>query len=118
MILEITMFDLKPGTCQRFEDAVALCRDLFGRAKGCRKVELYKSHETPDRYHLMVAWDSIENHTVDFWQSGDFDIWRSRVADCFLRRPVVQHAQLCITYSLIEDRQALSADLLRETDSL
>jgi heme-degrading monooxygenase HmoA len=118
MILEITVFDLKPGACQRFEDAVVLCQDLFGRAKGCRKVELYKSHEIADRYHLLVTWDSIENHTVDFWQSDDFNIWRSRVADCFLHRPAVQHAHLRMVQTFAEDEQAMPERVLKEADSL
>jgi heme-degrading monooxygenase HmoA len=118
MILEITMFDLKPGACQRFEEAVVLCRDLFERANGCRNVALYKSHETTDRYHLLVTWEKIENHTVDFWQSDDFKIWRSRVADCFLHRPTVQHAHLCMAQSFIGGEQVMPARVLKEADSL
>jgi quinol monooxygenase YgiN len=95
MVLEITEIDVKPERCDAFEAAVATCEDILQRAKGWRGLELHRSKEVPGRYYLLVAWDSIENHTVDFWQSADFQTWRARVGECFVRKPVVQHTDLC-----------------------
>jgi quinol monooxygenase YgiN len=95
MILEITEIDVKPERCWAFEEAVAACGDLFQRAKGWRGLELHRSQEAPGRYYLLVTWDRVENHTVDFWQSADFQTWRARVGECFVKRPVVHHTELC-----------------------
>lgn len=95
MILEITEIDIKAGRGQEFETAVAACESLFQRAKGWHGLELHRSREITDRYYLLVKWDTVENHTVDFWQSADFQQWRSQVGDFFLSKPVVQHTLLC-----------------------
>jgi quinol monooxygenase YgiN len=95
MVLEITEIDVKPERCRDFEEAVAACEDLFQRAKGWRALELHRSQEVAGRYYLLVTWDSVESHTVDFWQSADFQIWRARVGECFVKRPRVQHSDLC-----------------------
>jgi hypothetical protein len=39
----------------------------------------------------MIHWATLENHTVDFRGSPDFQKWRSLVADCFDGTPQVEH---------------------------
>ena len=80
MITEIAQIDVKPGTEKDFEAAVAKARPLFLRAKGGKGFELHKSIEKPQRYRLMVKWATLENHTVDFRGSADFQEWRKLVA--------------------------------------
>jgi heme-degrading monooxygenase HmoA len=113
MILEITEFDLKSGRGENFEQAVAKCEELFQRAKGWQSLELQKSMEVADRYYLLVAWDTVENHTVDFWQSADFKTWRTYVADCFLQKPLVQHTELRLSMVKARDGQTESSRSLR-----
>src|ERR1700735_5399451 len=72
MITEIAQIDVKPGTEKDFEAAVAKAKPLFLRAKGGLGIELHKSIEKPSRYRLLAKWDSLENHTVDFRGSEDF----------------------------------------------
>ena len=66
MITEIAQIDIKPGSEKDFEAAVAKARAAFGRSKGFHGFELHKSIEKPQRYRLMVKWETLENHTVDF----------------------------------------------------
>ena len=66
MILEIAQIDVKSGMEQAFEEGVAKAAPLFRRAKGCVSMELQRSIEKPNRYRLMVGWQTLENHTVDF----------------------------------------------------
>ncbi len=91
MILEMAQIDVKPGLEAEFEAGVAKAVPIFKRAKGCKGLELQRSVETPRRYHLLVLWETIENHTVDFRGSADFGEWRKCVAHCFEGMPVVQH---------------------------
>ncbi len=72
MITEIAQIDVKPGTEKDFEAAVAKARAAFGRSKGFHGFELHKSIEKPQRYRLMVKWETLENHTVDFRGSDNF----------------------------------------------
>ena len=94
MILEIAQIDVKAGLEAEFEKGVAAAAPLFKRAKGCRGLSLQRSTEKPARYRLMVEWDTLENHTVDFRGSADFQEWRKLVGHCFAEAPYVEHTKL------------------------
>ena len=91
MITEIAQIDVKPGMEAEFEKGVAAATPLFKRAKGCSAMRLERSHEKPQRYRLFVAWGTVENHTVDFRGSADFQEWRKLVGHCFASPPDVEH---------------------------
>ena len=93
MILEIAQIDVKPGMESEFEAGVGKAMPVFKRAKGCRGMELQRSVEKPQRYRLFVQWDSVENHTVDFRGSPDFQEWRACVQHCFAAPPEVEHTR-------------------------
>jgi heme-degrading monooxygenase HmoA len=92
MISEIAEIEVKPGLEAEFEANVAKAAPLFKRAKGCHGLELQRSIEKPARYRLVVEWETVENHTVDFRGSSDFQEWRKLVGHCFAGTPVVEHA--------------------------
>jgi heme-degrading monooxygenase HmoA len=93
MILEIAQIDVKPGMEAAFESGVAKAVPVFQRAKGCKGMTLQRSIERPTRYRLFVKWETLENHTVDFRGSADFQEWRKLVGDCFAAPPEVEHQQ-------------------------
>ncbi|MBM3573902.1 MAG: antibiotic biosynthesis monooxygenase [Alphaproteobacteria bacterium] len=91
MIMEIAQIDVKPGAEAEFEAGVTKAVPLFRHAKGCRGMNLQRSLEKPSRYRLMVQWETLENHTVDFWGSADFQSWRGLVGHCSAQPPDVEH---------------------------
>ena len=93
MFLEIAQIDVKPGMEQEFEAGVTKAVPIFRRAKGCRSMELARSVEKPERYRLFVRWQTLENHTVDFRGSADFQEWRKLVGHCFAAPPEVEHVR-------------------------
>lgn len=97
MILEIAQITVKSGMEPEFENAVATAKPLFQRAKGCISMELTRSVELPSRYRLLVGWETLENHTVDFRGSNDFQSWRGLVSHCFDGTPEVEHATVAFT---------------------
>ena len=96
MILEIAQIDVKPGSEKEFEAGVKKAAPLFQRAKGCKGMELQRSHEKPARYRLFVKWDTVENHTVDFRGSVDFQEWRKLVGSYFASPPEVEHVEVAV----------------------
>jgi heme-degrading monooxygenase HmoA len=96
MILEIAQIAVIPGMEEKFEAGVEKAKALFARAKGCRSMELVRSVEIPGRYRLLVGWETLENHTVDFRGSDDFQAWRGLVSQCFACAPEVEHATIAI----------------------
>ena len=91
MILEIAQIDVKPGSEAEFEAGVSKAAPLFQRAKGCGGMELQRSIEKPTRYRLLVRWATLEDHTVAFRGSADFQEWRKLVGHCFAQPPEVEH---------------------------
>jgi heme-degrading monooxygenase HmoA len=91
MILEIAQIDVKQGMEAQFEAGVAKAVPVFHRAKGCKGMELARSVEKQSRYRLFIEWETLENHTVDFRGSADFQEWRKLVSECFAAPPEVEH---------------------------
>jgi heme-degrading monooxygenase HmoA len=96
MILEIAQIDVKAGLEAEFEAAVGKAAPLFQRAKGCNGMELQRSIEKPGRYRLFVKWATLENHTIDFRGSEDFQSWRKLVGHCFATPPEVEHTKQAV----------------------
>src|SRR5579871_6357556 len=100
MVTEIAQIDIKPGSEKDFEAAVAKARAAFGRSKGFHGFELHKSIEKPQRYRLMVRWQTLENHTVDFRGSENFAEWRGLVGQYFAAPPEVEHTETVVTSAI------------------
>jgi len=97
MITEIAQIEVRPGSEKDFEAGVAKAKPLFMRAKGCHGIELHKSVEKPARYRLFVKWGTLENHTVDFRGSEDFQAWRGLVGQYFAAPPEVEHTETVVS---------------------
>lgn len=97
MILEIAQIDVKAGMEAEFEAGIAKAAALFERAKGCRGFELRRSIEKPQRYRLLIQWDTLEDHTIGFVQSQDWRDYRAMVSPCFEAPPSVEHTALALT---------------------
>jgi len=69
---------------------------FFRAAKGCHGLELVRSIEHPQRYRLLVTWETVENHTVDFRGSAGWQEWRKLVGDCFAGTPAVEHVATAV----------------------
>jgi quinol monooxygenase YgiN len=93
MIYEIAEIEVKAGQEAAFEAGVAKAVALFQQAKGCHGLELQRSIERPSRYRLVVRWETVESHTVDFRGSSGWQEWRKLVGDCFAGTPAVEHTK-------------------------
>ncbi|RQQ10144.1 antibiotic biosynthesis monooxygenase [Burkholderia stagnalis] len=90
MVIEIAQIDLIENSASGFERAVAQAKPLIERAPGCHGVRLYRGVEHPDRYRLMVQWESVELHDV-FRRTADFQRWRELAGPFFAGPPSVEH---------------------------
>jgi heme-degrading monooxygenase HmoA len=97
MIYEIAEIQIKPDTHAAFEAAVKEAVSLFKRAQGCEAMRLERIIERPDTYHLVIQWTTLENHTVDFRGSEDFQTWRGLVGGYFAQPPKVEHTETVLT---------------------
>ncbi|QGZ41670.1 heme-degrading monooxygenase HmoA [Pseudoduganella flava] len=97
MIYEIAEITIHPGTNAAFEAAVGEAVPLFRRAKGCLSMRLDRTIERPDTYRLVIGWETLEHHTVDFRGSADFQAWRGLVGGFFAEPPKVEHTENAVS---------------------
>ncbi len=95
MILEVADIRIPPGKNAEFEAAIERgLATVVSKAKGYRSHQVHKGVESPERYLLMIRWDTLENHTVDFRQGPLFAEWRAIVGPFFAQPPQVEHFTL------------------------
>ncbi len=95
MILEVADIRIHPDQHVAFEEAIQRGLDsVISKARGFRGFKVNKGVEHPQRYLLMIFWDTLEDHTVHFRQSPAFAEWRAIVGPYFAAPPVVEHFTL------------------------
>lgn len=95
MILELADIRIHAGQQVAFDLAIARgLNEVISTAIGFRGYKINKGIESPERYVLMIFWDTLENHTVDFRESPAFLQWRAIVGPFFASPPVVEHFTL------------------------
>lgn len=98
MITEIATLTIDPGQAEAFEKAVAEAAPLFQGAQGCYGMRLEQVIETPEKYHLLVQWESVEHHMVTFRESEAFQQWRALAGPYFVEPPSVVHSRQAANY--------------------
>jgi quinol monooxygenase YgiN len=91
MIHEIAQIEIDPARSEQFEAAVALAEPYFRAAPGFRSFALHRSIEHVGRYRLVIGWDSVEAHMIEFRSSPGFQAWRELAGPFFLSPPAVEH---------------------------
>lgn len=92
MILEVADIRITPGRQVAFEQAVHRgIQTVIAKAEGFRGYQVRHSIESPERYLLLLKWDTLEDHTVGFRESAAYAQWRGIVSDFFAQPPFVEH---------------------------
>jgi len=95
MILEVADIRIVPGKNAEFDAAVRRgAETVIARARGFRGYKVNRGVESPDRYLLMIYWETLENHTRGFRESPAFGEWRAIVGPFFASPPAVEHFEL------------------------
>jgi len=91
MILESAILDVKPGQAPAFEAAMRQARPLIAATPGFISIAVRRCLEAPNRYLLLVEWETLEAHTVGFRQSARYPEWRALLHHFYEPFPTVEH---------------------------
>ena len=98
MILESAILKVRPGFSAQFEAAFAQASSIIAGSGGCIAHELHRCLETPDQYLLLVWWQRLEDHTVGFRGSSQYQEWRRLLHHFYDPVPTVEHyTRVCAT---------------------
>ena len=91
MILEHAPLRVIAGRESEFERAFAEARTIIESMPGFVSLRLSRGVESPSTYLLLVEWETLEDHTVGFRGSADYQRWRELLHHFYDPFPVVEH---------------------------
>ena len=91
MILEVAILNVKAGETAAFEAAFAEAQKIIAGMAGYVNHELQKCIEVPNQYILLVRWQTLEDHTVGFRQSAEYQQWKALLHHFYDPFPIVEH---------------------------
>ncbi len=91
MILEVAILNIIPGQRDSFEAAFQQASAIIASMPGYISHEMRHCIEAPDRYILLVQWQTLEDHTVGFRGSPQYQEWKRLLHHFYDPFPTVEH---------------------------
>ena len=91
MVLEHALLTVQPARQPAFEAAFEEATALISAMPGFQSLILSASVEQEATYLLLVAWDTLEDHTEGFRGSAGYERWRALLHSSSDPFPTVQH---------------------------
>ena len=91
MILEHAVLNIRPSLIDEFEPAFREASPLIAASPGYISHELQRCLEDPNRYLLLVRWQTVEDHTLGFRGSERYQEWRRLLHHFYDPFPTVEH---------------------------
>lgn len=89
MVLEVALIDVTDS--EGFAAAYEGARQILAGTPGCRSVRMTRGVESPERFVLLVEWDSVAAHEENFRATDRFARWRAAIGPYFAEPPRVEH---------------------------
>ena len=96
MILEAVTLCVIAGQEREFEAAFAIATPLVAAIDGYLSHELHRCLEVPGKYLLLIRWRNLEDHTIRFRQSPEYQQWKQLLHHFYDPFPTVEHFELLI----------------------
>ncbi|RJS50131.1 antibiotic biosynthesis monooxygenase [Bacillus sp. PK3_68] len=91
MILEAAMLQVKQGREKEFEKTFKKASTIISSMNGYVNHTLQRCMEDQGRYLLLVNWETLEDHTVGFRESKEYQEWKELLHHFYDPFPVVEH---------------------------
>ena len=91
MILEVAVLNVRAGSEAAYEAAFQQASSIIASMPGYISHQLQRCVEVPNRYLLLVNWDSLDAHTVGFRSSREYQDWKRLLHHFYDPFPIVEH---------------------------
>lgn len=91
MILEVAILNVREGQEVEFEAAFGKASKIISNMRGYVSHRLQRCIEKGNRYILLVNWESLEDHTVGFRGSSEYEEWKRLLHHFYDPFPTVEH---------------------------
>jgi heme-degrading monooxygenase HmoA len=97
MITEHAVLPVIAGREDEFMAAMEEAKAIIAASPGFVSLSVERCLEQPDRFLLLVHWETLEDHTEGFRGSAGYDDWRARLHHFYDPFPVVEHFEAVVT---------------------
>jgi heme-degrading monooxygenase HmoA len=91
MILEVARLQILPGQAAAFELAFAQAQHIISAMPGYHSHQLQHCIEDANQYLLLVQWQTLQDHTIGFRQSPEYQQWKALLHHFYQPFPEVEH---------------------------
>ena len=91
MILEVAVLNVGTEDTDAFERAFAQAQSIISSMPGYVSHALHRCLESPGRYLLLVQWQKLEDHTIGFRESPQYQDWKRLLHHFYEPFPTVEH---------------------------
>ena len=91
MIVEHAVFTVAEADAEKFESAYAQAKGLLEQTEGFLWAHMHRGVERPGSFLLLIGWESLEAHNVNFRESERFPQSRALIGPYFAAAPEVEH---------------------------
>jgi heme-degrading monooxygenase HmoA len=94
MILEVAILNIVSDQTEAFEVAFGQAQKIISSMQGYVSHQLQRCLENENQYILLVKWQTLEDHTIGFRQSTQYQQWKSLLHHFYHPFPTVEHYRL------------------------
>jgi heme-degrading monooxygenase HmoA len=91
MILEVAMLNVINGQEEEFEQSFREASTIISSMEGYIAHELQRCLEVRSKYILLVKWEKLEDHTIGFRQSSEYQKWKGILHHFYDPFPIIEH---------------------------
>ena len=91
MILEVAILNVRSGLGADFEKAFSDAQRIIASMAGYISHDLQRCVEDPNKYIVLVKWETLESHTIGFRQSTEYLEWKRLLLHFYDPFPTVEH---------------------------
>ena len=91
MVLEVAVLNIVPGKQLDFENSFDQAQRIISSMKGYISHELQRCIENDHQYILLVKWETLEDHTLGFRNSHEYQEWKALLHHYYDPFPTVEH---------------------------
>ena len=96
MITEVAILIVKAGQESHFEEDFKTAGQYISSIEGYIEHSLQKCIEQNNKYLLVVKWNKLEDHTIGFRESAQYQQWKKLLHHYYDPFPVVEHFETII----------------------
>jgi len=90
MILEQAVLHIKNDQSKAFEVDFKIAANIICKMAGYKSHQLLKCLESDDKYLLLIEWEKLEDHTIGFRNSEEYQNWKRRLHHYYQPFPIIE----------------------------